>query len=147
MGNYPGAIFLEDNCPVTPIYVCFRLVENQMFCISCLAFLRFTLYRCTVAIKSIRNMHAVSTNQIEDILHFNYKNIKIMGFRNFQLRNLELWSFDVTFRDSNSGILIKKKILRLVTRDLYFNFNFWVINSRFLSRNSRVSNSRFLSWF
>ena len=31
-------------------------------------------------------MHAVSTNQIEDILHFNYKNIKIMGFRNFQLR-------------------------------------------------------------
>ena len=26
---------------------------------------------CTVAIKNIRNMHAVSTNQIADILHFN----------------------------------------------------------------------------
>ena len=28
---------------------------------------------CTVAIKNIRNMHAVSTNQIADILHFNDK--------------------------------------------------------------------------
>ena len=26
---------------------------------------------CTVAIKIIRNMHAVSTNQVADILHFN----------------------------------------------------------------------------
>ena len=26
---------------------------------------------CTVAIKNIRNMHAVSINQIADILHFN----------------------------------------------------------------------------
>ena len=26
---------------------------------------------CTVAIKNIRNMHAVSTNQIADIFHFN----------------------------------------------------------------------------
>ena len=26
---------------------------------------------CTVAIKNIRNMHAVSTNQITDSLHFN----------------------------------------------------------------------------
>ena len=29
---------------------------------------------CTVAIKSIRNMHVVSTNQIADILNFNDKN-------------------------------------------------------------------------
>ena len=28
---------------------------------------------CTVAIKNIRNMHAVSTSQITDILHFNGK--------------------------------------------------------------------------
>ena len=28
---------------------------------------------CTVAIQNIRNMHAVSTNQIADILHFNNK--------------------------------------------------------------------------
>ena len=28
---------------------------------------------CTVAIRNIRNMHAVSTNQIGDILHFNDK--------------------------------------------------------------------------
>ena len=28
-------------------------------------------YICTVAIKNIKNMHAVSTNQIADILHFN----------------------------------------------------------------------------
>ena len=26
---------------------------------------------CTVPIKNIRNMHAVSTNQVADILHFN----------------------------------------------------------------------------
>ena len=26
---------------------------------------------CTVAIKNIRNVHAVSTNQIADLLHFN----------------------------------------------------------------------------
>ena len=26
---------------------------------------------CTVAIKNIKNMHAVSTNQLADILHFN----------------------------------------------------------------------------
>ena len=30
-------------------------------------------YICTVAIKNIKNMHAVSTNQIADILHFNDK--------------------------------------------------------------------------
>ena len=28
---------------------------------------------CTVVIKNIKNMHAVSTNQIADILHFNDK--------------------------------------------------------------------------
>ena len=36
------------------------------------AFLRFPFIDiCMVAIKNIRNMHAVSTNQIADILHFN----------------------------------------------------------------------------
>ena len=28
---------------------------------------------CTVAIQNIKNMHAVSTNEIADILHFNNK--------------------------------------------------------------------------
>ena len=32
----------------------------------------------TVAIKNIRNMHAVSTNQIADIFHFNGKSLKSM---------------------------------------------------------------------
>ena len=42
-----------------------------MFFISRLAFLCFTFIDiCTVAIKNIRNMHAVSTNQIADILRF-----------------------------------------------------------------------------
>ena len=31
---------------------------------------------CTVPIKNIKNMHAVSTNQIADILHFNNKVFK-----------------------------------------------------------------------
>ena len=31
---------------------------------------------CIVAIKNIRNMHAVSTNQITDILYFNDKSLK-----------------------------------------------------------------------
>ena len=30
---------------------------------------------CTVVIKNIKNLHAVSTNQIADILHFNDKYI------------------------------------------------------------------------
>ena len=33
---------------------------------------------CTVAIKNIRNVHAVSTNQIADILHFNDKKLYIL---------------------------------------------------------------------
>ena len=43
-----------------------------MFFISRLAFLSIGI--CTLAIKNIRNMHAVSTNQVADILHFNYIN-------------------------------------------------------------------------
>ena len=62
-----------------------------MFCVSHLAFLCLTFHSivfdipfdipfhiCTVAIKNIRNMHAVSTNQIADILHFNDKDINII---------------------------------------------------------------------
>ena len=54
-----------------PTYVYFRLVRIQMFCISRPAFLHFTFHIFTVAIKNIRNIHAISTNQIADILHFN----------------------------------------------------------------------------
>ena len=51
-----------------------------MFCISHLVILRFNVIDisidiCTVANKNIRNMHAVSTNQVADILHFNDKSI------------------------------------------------------------------------
>ena len=40
-----------------------------MFYMSLLAFLHCT-FHCTVAVKNIRNMHAVSTNEIKIILHF-----------------------------------------------------------------------------
>ena len=42
-----------------------------MFCISRLTFLCFvSIDICTIATKIMRNMHAVSTNQTVDILHF-----------------------------------------------------------------------------
>ena len=56
-----------------PTYLWFRLVWIQMFCMSRLAFLRFT-------INNIRNMHAVSTNQIADILHSSDKNFYVSLF-------------------------------------------------------------------
>ena len=43
-----------------------------MFCTSRLAFLRFTFHwYLPVVIKNIKNMHAVSTNQIAEILPYN----------------------------------------------------------------------------
>ena len=45
-----------------------------MFCISHLAFLQFNLRSIDIsslANKNIRNMYAVSTNQVVDILQFN----------------------------------------------------------------------------
>ena len=45
-----------------------------MFCIFHLDFARFKSYNiCTVAIKNTRNIHAVSTNQIANVLRFNGK--------------------------------------------------------------------------
>ena len=53
------------------------LMQIQIFSISRLAFLRFTFnWYCPVAIKNIKNMHAVLTNQIADFLHFNDKAFK-----------------------------------------------------------------------
>ena len=64
--------------------------------ISHLAFLHFTfhwyLHGSTVAIKNIRNMHAVSTNQTADILHFNDKN-KIDELENMRRGNMHCNSF------------------------------------------------------
>ena len=40
-------------------------------CPASLSCVSYSIDICTVAIKNIRNMHAVSTNQIADILHFN----------------------------------------------------------------------------
>ena len=49
-----------------PVNVCFRLVQIQMFSISHLAFrVSHSIDICTVAIKNIKNMHAVSTNQMK----------------------------------------------------------------------------------
>ena len=43
----------------------------QFFCISRPALVSHSIDICTVAIKHIRNVHAVSANQIADVLHFN----------------------------------------------------------------------------
>ena len=60
-----------------PTNACFRLVQIQMFSISCLAFLRFTFYwYLHGSKKNIKNTHAVSTNQIADSFHFNDKVFK-----------------------------------------------------------------------
>ena len=67
--------------PYNYTWICFSLVLIQMRCILCLAFLCFTfshsIEMCTVAIKNIRNMHPVSTNQTRYILNFNNKYIYI----------------------------------------------------------------------
>ena len=47
-------------------HVCFRLVYPTL-----LSSVSHSIAIHTVVIKNIRNMHAVSTNQIADILHFN----------------------------------------------------------------------------
>ena len=53
-------------------HVCFRLVQIEMFSMSRLAScVSDSIDIWTVAVKNIRNMHAVLTNQITDILHFN----------------------------------------------------------------------------
>ena len=57
-----------------PTNECFRLVSIQMLCISRLAScVSHSINICTVVIKNINNMHAVSTNQIADILRYNDK--------------------------------------------------------------------------
>ena len=47
-----------------------------MFCVSpSLSCVSHSIDTCTVAIRNIGNLHAVSTNQIADILHFNDKSV------------------------------------------------------------------------
>ena len=55
---------LSVDLPYT--YTCF-VYPASLSCVS------HSIDICTVAIKNIRNVHAVSTNQIVDILHFNDK--------------------------------------------------------------------------
>ena len=43
---------------------------------------------CTAAIKNIRNMHAVSTSQIADILHFNDKYVCIYIYINTEVYSI-----------------------------------------------------------
>ena len=50
----------------------YKFVKFKCFvCPASISCVSHSIHTCTVAIKSIRNMHAVSTNQIADILHFN----------------------------------------------------------------------------
>ena len=48
-----------------------------MYCIFRLGFLhftfRYTVAMCTIVIKNISNMHAISTSEIADVMHFNDK--------------------------------------------------------------------------
>ena len=59
------------------LFVCFlldRLLQSiyfRMFCSALFSCISHSIDICTVAIKNIRNMHAVATNQIADILDFN----------------------------------------------------------------------------
>ena len=61
---------------IYPIFthVYLRIVNIYMFCISCLAFVRFMFHwylHCSIL--NIRDMQTVLTNQITDILNFNDK--------------------------------------------------------------------------
>ena len=60
---------------------------------------------CTVAIKYIRNMHAVSTNQIADILHFNDKACYLIGhmFKGVQWRDV-----------NNTNMMTRRNIRNLI---------------------------------
>ena len=54
--------------------VCFRLSQYKFKCFiypTSLSCVLHIIDICTVAIKNIRKKHAVSTNQVADILHFN----------------------------------------------------------------------------
>ena len=56
-----------------PTHVSFWLIQIQMLCIiSCVL---HSIDISTVAIRNIRYMHAVSTNKIANILHFNDKGL------------------------------------------------------------------------
>ena len=63
---------------------------------------------CTVAIKNIRNMHAVSTNQIADILHFNDKGKYRSKIRRIYKRICS------TNRSSQQRCSIKKIFLKIL---------------------------------
>ena len=63
------------------IYV---LGQYKLKCFVYLASLSCVLHFidiCTVAIKNIRNMHGVSTNQITDLLHFNDNGRYLIEFK------------------------------------------------------------------
>ena len=54
--------------------VCFRLSQYKFKCFiypTSLSCVLHIIDICTVAIKNIRKKHAVSTNQVADIFHFN----------------------------------------------------------------------------
>ena len=105
-----------------------------MFYMSRLAFLRwYSTDICTLTIKNIRNMHAASTDQIGDILHFNdnccYQNL----CPNWYFR---IWKYNAQINMQNKCIKIfningnevnKKIIWCLHCLCSEFIIVFWVI--------------------
>ena len=57
------------------MFVCFRLaqIQNASYFPVWISCVSHSINICTVTIKNVGNIHAVSTNQIPDILHFNDK--------------------------------------------------------------------------
>ena len=63
------------------VYFSLVYIQIQMFCISRLPLVHFTFHwSYTIATTNIRNMFAVSTSKIVDILLFNYKKAKSVLF-------------------------------------------------------------------
>ena len=76
-----------------------------MFCIPP----SFLAYICTVAVKNIRNMYAVSTNQIADILHFN-DNSKYHHSICFCIRKFYFYVKNETIREGKLFLSFIKRI-------------------------------------
>ena len=53
------------------MYVLGQCKLKYLLCPAQLSYISHSIDICTVVIKNIRNMNAVLTNQVADILHFN----------------------------------------------------------------------------
>ena len=80
-----------------------------MFCISRLAFLSFTFhwYLHGSNCRNLRNMHAVSTNRIADILHFN-DNKQIFHAVLFNIKNYSPEVINIQRREAELNIVLPR---------------------------------------